>query len=112
MLPPTGGAALRTALGILVDHAVPVDVDRLGRLDDRLAATWTAEEWSRLDDADEREVELTIADAALLLFALSWTEAMSTELPWYPMVVETVRFVGDQLLSLWSHEEWLAHRSG
>lgn len=110
VLPPSGGAALRTALGILVDHAVPVDQALLAGLDDRLASSWDAEEWRRLDDADERLVEISIAEADLLLFALAWTEAMSTELPWYPMVVETVRFVGDQLVGLWSDDEWLEHR--
>ncbi len=35
---------------------------------------------------------------------------MSTELPWYDMVIQAVQFVGDAILDLWTTEEWVAWR--
>ncbi len=112
VLPPAGAAALLTALGILEDNGVRVDVALFLGLSNKLHGTWTPAEWDRMSDEDEREVTLTIAEADLVLQGLAFTEAMSVDLPWYPMVIETVRFVGDRLTGLWSSQEWLAWRDG
>lgn len=112
VLPPAGAAALITALGILEDNGVRVDVELFLGLSNKLNGAWTPAEWERLSDDDEREVELSIAEADLVLQGLAFTEAMSVDLPWYPMVIDTVRFVGDHLTELWSPEEWLAWRDG
>lgn len=61
-------------------------------------------------DGDVRTIALSIEEADLLLGGLRYTEAMSTELAWYDMVIEAVQFVGDAVLDLWTEEEWLAWR--
>lgn len=111
-LPPSGAGALRTALGILTDNDVPVDLEVLDALDRRLAELYSAEEVAVLGDDVERPFAISIVEADLVLRALRFTEAMSVTFTWYPMVVDTVRFVGDRVTALWTDREWLAFRDG
>jgi hypothetical protein len=104
-LPPEGAEALRTVLGILDDAMIPIDSFLAADLDERLAALWHA------PDADSvRTIPISVEEADLLLAGLRYTEVMSTELPWYEMVIEAVQFVGDAILDLWTDDEWLAWR--
>jgi hypothetical protein len=108
-MPAEGVIALQTVIGIIDDHALVADPWVYASL------TKTLQENSPVStggDGDEIELSLTIAEADLLLRGLSFTEAMSVELPWYEMVVYTVQFVGDALVELWSNDEWLTYRDG
>jgi hypothetical protein len=104
-LPPEGAEALRTVLGILDDAMIPIDSFLAAELDERLTELWQSP-----DDGPVRTIPISVEEADLLLAGLRYTEAMSTELPWYEMVIEAVQFVGDALLDLWTDEEWLAWR--
>lgn len=84
--------------------------ESLVELEGRLVALWPQPDDADLAGNDQRPLMLAIDEAELLLSALRLTEAMSTGFAWYAMVVETVRFVGDQLLNLWSASECLAFR--
>jgi hypothetical protein len=108
-LPIEGAAALLTTLGIMGDELLPVDPHLVADLAQALSAPWDEEQWAALRGPDA-DVELAIEQADALLWGLAHTEAASLELPWYPMVITTVRFVGDALLELWSDDEWLAYR--
>lgn len=104
-LPPEGAEALRTVLGILDDAMIPIDSFLAAELDERLTALWQA------PNADAvRTIPISVEEADLLLAGLRYTEVMSTELPWYEMVIEAVQFVGDAILDLWTDDEWLAWR--
>lgn len=114
-LPPAGVMSLLTALGILEDQGAVPDVARYLALTNRLHGSMSPQEWARLSDDPMGDgpavaLELDMAEAAMVLEALAFTEAMSTELPWYPAVISTVRFIGDELTGLWSDDEWLAWR--
>lgn len=104
-LPPEGAEALRTVLGILDDAMVPIDPFLAGDLDARLG-----ELWADGNTEPTQAIALSVEEADLLLFGLHYTEAMSTDLPWYSMVIEAVSFVGDAVYDLWTQDEWLAWR--
>ena len=104
-LPPEGAEALRTVLGILDDAMIPIDGFLAADLDQRLAGLWGPDALG-----ENRVIAISIEEADLLLGGLRYTEAMSTELPWYDMVIQAVQFVGDAILDLWSNEEWVAWR--
>jgi hypothetical protein len=104
-LPPEGAEALRTVLGILDDAMIPIDSFLAAELDERLAALWQAPDTGAI-----RTITISVEEADLLLAGLRYTEVMSTELPWYEMVIEAVQFVGDAILDLWSDDEWIAWR--
>ena len=53
-------------------------------------------------------IEVSLPEANLLLEGLRFTDVMSMDLPFYDMVVDTINFVGEQLLALWTNAEWLA----
>lgn len=105
-LPSEGVMALQTVLGIVEDHQLRVDPEAYYRITMTLHDAETA---ARLGAASDSVIELDIAQADLLLRGLSFTESMSVDLPWYPMVIDAVQFVGDALLGLWSPQEWMAH---
>lgn len=108
MLPIEGAGALRTIIGILTDHDVPVDLDRMAALDQRVEMPWTDQEWTALN-GPERGIPLSIEDAALLLNGLEFTEVMSVEFPWFEQLVWVVEFVKEHLMALWTQQEWEAH---
>ncbi len=39
------------------------------------------------------------------------TEVLSMEFPWYAQLVDTIYFISDQLLELWTNDEWLTFRN-
>lgn len=104
-LPIEAGAALRETLGILDDHARSEDPERAIVLEQRVWDAWTRDEWDSMSGTD-RDIELEIEDAAMILDGLSFTEAMSVELPWFEMVQWTVDFMTEQLRPAWTQEEW------
>ena len=108
MLPASGAVALLTALGVMTDQGMTTE--SLVELEGRLVAAWPQPGEADFAGNDQRPLMLAIDEAELLLSALRLTEALSTGFAWYAMVVETVQFVGDQLLGLWSASEWLAFR--
>jgi uncharacterized low-complexity protein len=109
-LPPEGIAALQTVIGIMEDHDLPLDPEPHYRLSMLLHDMTTAVGTGPTASLDDVQIDITIDEASLLLRGLSFTEAMSTDLPWYEMVITTVHFVGDALMALWTADEWLAHR--
>ena len=48
-------------------------------------------------DGDERQMELSMEDVALILQGMAFTEVMSADLPWIDMVRWTSDFVTTQL---------------
>jgi hypothetical protein len=111
-LPPEGIAALQTVIGIMEDHDLPLEPEAHYRLSMLLHETMQTVGTGPTASCDDVAVDITIDEASMLLRGLSFTEAMSTELPWYEMVIATVHFVGDALMGLWTPHEWLAHRDG
>lgn len=109
-LPIEAGATLRETLGILDDHARSEDPERAIVLEQRVWETWTNDEWESMSGPD-REIELDIEDAAMILDGLSFTEMMSVELPWFEMVQWTVNFVTEQLRPAWTQDEWTSFSS-
>lgn len=108
-MPAEGVIALQTVIGIIDDHALHADPWVYASL------TKTLQENSPVStgaDGDQISIQLSMPEADLLLRGLSFTEAMSVELPWYEMVIFTVQFVGDALVELWTDAEWLAYRDG
>ncbi len=105
MLPIEAGQAMRQTIGILDDHGAADEPARATMLDYLVWQTWTNEEWESMV-APDREVELEIEDAALLLEGLAFTEAMSVDLPWFDMVQWTVDFMTEQLRPAWTEHEW------
>ncbi|MEZ5226160.1 MAG: hypothetical protein R2710_05660 [Acidimicrobiales bacterium] len=96
---------MRQTIGILDDHGASEEPVRATLLEYRVWQTWSNEEWEAMD-GPEREIELEIEDAALLLEGLAFTEAMSVDLPWFEMVQWTVDFMTQQLRPAWTEEEW------
>jgi hypothetical protein len=107
-LPAAGATALQTALGVLTDQGY-VD-GLLDQLDFRLGELWPSPSSDDFASDEQRNIMISITEADLLLSALRITEALSVEFSWFEMVTETVQFVGDQLLELWSDAEWLVFR--
>ena len=103
VLPWEGIEALRTVLGILDDHEVRVDAVAYESISIKLvnAVMMGPHE-------GDIAVEVSLPEANLLLEGLRFTDVMSMDLPFYDMVVDTINFVGEQLLALWSSGEWLA----
>ena len=108
-MPAEGVIALQTVIGIIDDHALPADQWVYASLTKTLTENSPV---STGAEGDEISILLTMPEADLLLRGLSFTEAMSVELPWYEMVIFTVQFVGDALVELWTDAEWLAYRDG
>jgi hypothetical protein len=103
LLPWEGVEALRTVLGILDDHEVRVDTGAYESISVKLLdAVMMGPQ-----DGDI-PVNVSIAEANLLLEGLRFTDIMSMDLPFYDAVVDTINFVGEQLLALWTNAEWLA----
>ena len=103
VLPWEGVEALRTVLGILDDHEVRVDAVACETISIKLVnAVMMGPQ-----DGDI-PVEVSLPEANLLLEGLRFTDVMSMDLPFYDMVVDTINFVGEQLLALWTSNEWLA----
>jgi hypothetical protein len=105
-LPWEGAEALRTTLGIVDDNELPLDTDLCARLDERLAGLFADGEKS-----SPRPFELSIEEADTLVAGLQFTEAMSMHLDFFDMVVDTCRFVADQLRELWTDEQWTAYHA-
>jgi hypothetical protein len=105
-LPWEGAEALRTTLGIVDDNQLPLDADLCARLDGRLASLFA--NGSR---SSPRPFELSIEEADTLVAGLQFTEAMSMHLDFFDMVVDTCRFVADQLRGLWTDEQWAAYHA-
>lgn len=103
-------ATLLQIIGIMDDNGVGALPGRTLTLEALLRSTWPGEELERLEGED-RTVDLELEDAALLLEGLAYTEAMSTELPWFDMVQWTVDFVTEHLRSPWTDEEWRTYSS-
>lgn len=108
-------AALRQILGIMIDQAMTGegwawDLEHVVALDSRLEILWEPDEWVTLT-ADDREIELHIEDAALLLEGMAFTEIASADLPWIEMVRWTSEFVTAELRQHWSEPQWLDHQS-
>ena len=101
-LPIEGVLALETVLGIMTDNDIPLDRDTGIALTEKLY-------WASQQDAPE--LELSILEADTLLRGLAYTEEMSADFPWYPMVIDTVHYVGGELLGLWPTDTWIAYRS-
>ena len=106
-MPTEGVVALQTVIGIIDDHDLRCDPEIYYNLTTTLHEAASV---STGGNGEDTTIEITMAEADLLLRGLSFTEAMSMELPWYEMVVQTVHFVGDALLELWSNAEWMAYR--
>lgn len=102
VLPWEGVEALRTVLGILDDHEVRVDTAAYESISVKLLDAVMM--GSREGDIP---VNVSIAEANLLLEGLRFTDIMSMDLPFYDAVVDTINFVGEQLLALWTSGEWL-----
>ena len=103
VLPWEGIEALRTVLGILDDHEVRVDAVAYETISIKLVnAVMMGPQ-----DGDI-PVEVSIPEANVLLEGLRFTDVMSMDLPFYDTVVDTINFVGEQLLALWSSTQWLA----
>jgi hypothetical protein len=110
-LPWEGVESLRTILGIVDDHGLRVDQQAKHNLEAKLSAAPLQHGPVAAGNEDiEVDVDLTMPEAALLLDALRFTDLMSMELPFYDMVVDTVQFVSDQLVGLWSPQAWMAWR--
>ncbi len=110
LLPAAGAESLRTALGVLTDQGF-VD-PHLNALDASLYLLWPNPTSEELSNDLVRPFALAIVDADLLLGALRVTEMLSMEFPWYDQLVETIQFIGDQLIELWTKEEWIVFRDG
>ena len=103
LLPWEGVEALRTVLGILDDHDVPVNTEAYQSISVTLLNAVMM--GTQVGDIP---IEVSLPEANLLLEGLRFTDVMSMDLPFYDMVVDTINFVGEQLLALWSNAEWLA----
>ncbi len=102
-LPWEGVEALRTVLGILDDHEVRVDPKAY----EAISVTLLDAVMMGPQDGDI-PVNVSLPEANLLLEGLRFTDVMSMDLPFYDAVVDTINFVGEQLLALWTNTEWLA----
>lgn len=105
-LPWEGAEALRTTLGIVDDNELPLDATVCANLDQRLARLFADGTRSA-----PRPFELSIEEADTLVAGLQFTEAMSMHLDFFDMVVDTCRFVADQLRELWTDEQWAAYHA-
>ena len=106
-MPAEGVVAFQTVVGIIDDHDLKYDPEVYYNLTTTLHEATSA---STGGSSEDTTIEITLPEADLLLRGLSFTEAMSVELPWYEMVVQTVHFVGDALVELWTDAEWMAYR--
>ncbi len=106
-MPAEGVVALQTVIGIIDDHDLKYDPEVYYNLTTTLHEATSV---STGGSGEDTTIQITLPEADLLLRGLSFTEAMSVELPWYDMVVQTVHFVGDALVELWTDAEWLAYR--
>ncbi len=111
LLPIEAGQAIRQTIGILDDHGATDQPTRATLLEYQVWQAWSNNEWEAMV-GPEREIELEIEDAALLLEGLAFTEAMSVDLPWFDMVQWTVDFMTQQLRPAWTEEEWTTYAGG
>ncbi|MEY2753655.1 MAG: hypothetical protein RJB65_13 [Actinomycetota bacterium] len=96
--------ALTELIGIMTDQL----------FDGNMHGRWNSE---RLIDLQLRlnetfsglSVPMGIDDAALLLDGMSFTEVMSVDLPFFPMVQWTSDFIRDEIRQHWTEAEWLDH---
>lgn len=96
--------ALTELIGIMTDQL----------FDGNMHGRWNSE---RLIDLQLRlnetfsglPVPMGIDDAALLLDGMSFTEVMSVDLPFFPMVQWTSDFIRDEIRQHWTEAEWLDH---
>jgi hypothetical protein len=109
-LPWEGVESLQTILGIVDDHGLRVDVAAKDRLEDTLRIARAKGPLRSGQEDTVISIELGLAEAALLLDALKFTDLMSMDLPFYDMVADTIQFVSDQLVSLWPAETWMKWR--
>jgi hypothetical protein len=120
MLPAEAASSIDQILGIVLDSFMGgsptahvgafgwgFDVERVVDLEQRLRDVWNAEELSR-GEGDERSIELSMEDVALILHGMAFTEVMSADLPWIDMVRWTSDFVTTQLRAPWTEDEWEA----
>ena len=120
MLPAEAASSIDQILGIVLDSFMGgsppahvgafgwgFDVERVVDLEQRLRDVWNAEELSR-GEGDERSIELSMEDVALILHGMAFTEVMSADLPWIDMVRWTSDFVTSQLRAPWTEDEWEA----
>ena len=120
MLPAEAASSIDQILGIVLDSFMGgsptahvgafgwgFDVEQVVELEQRLRDVWNAEELSR-GEGDERSIELSMEDVALILHGMAFTEVMSADLPWIDMVRWTSDFVTTQLRAPWTEDEWEA----
>jgi hypothetical protein len=120
MLPAEAASSIDQILGIVLDSFMGgsptahvgafgwgFDVEQVVDLEQRLRDVWSAEELSR-GEGDERPIELSMEDVALILHGMAFTEVMSADLPWIDMVRWTSDFVTTQLRAPWTEDEWEA----
>jgi hypothetical protein len=120
MLPAEAASSIDQILGIVLDSFMGgsptahvgafgwgFDVEQVVDLEQRLRDVWNAEELSR-GEGDERPIELSMEDVALILHGMAFTEVMSADLPWIDMVRWTSDFVTTQLRAPWTEDEWEA----
>lgn len=123
MLPAEAASSIDQILGIVLDSFMGgssnahvgafgwgFDVERVVELEQRLRDVWSVEELSR-GEGDERSIELSMEDVALILHGMAFTEVMSADLPWIDMVRWTSDFVTTQLRAPWTEDEWEAFGS-
>ena len=119
-LPAEAASSIDQILGIVLDSFMGgsasshvgafgwgFDLECVVDLEQRLHDVWSPEELSR-GDGDERQMELSMEDVALILQGMAFTEVMSADLPWIDMVRWTSDFVTTQLRAPWTDEEWEA----
>lgn len=104
-LPIEAVGSLLEVVGIMVDHDVDTDHERLSELEHRLRHSWEPEEWAALRGPD-KDIELEIEDAAILLHGLAVTEMMSAEFPWFELLQWVTEFVTANLRERWTDDEW------
>lgn len=120
MLPAEAASSIDQILGIVLDSFMGgsptahvgafgwgFDVEQVVDLEQRLRDVWNAEELS-CGEGDERPIELSMEDVALILHGMAFTEVMSADLPWIDMVRWTSDFVTTQLRAPWTEDEWEA----
>ncbi len=120
ILPAEAASSIDQILGIVLDSFMGgsptahvgafgwgFDVEQVVELEQRLRDVWNAEELSR-GEGDERSIELSMEDVALILHGMAFTEVMSADLPWIDMVRWTSDFVTTQLRAPWTEDEWEA----
>lgn len=126
----SAAGALVTILGIVIDnvqqaaaegyrsswnteHVIDLDA-RFHEVWPELAGLWSGGIGAMGNEAegDQREMELHIEDAELLLAGMAFTEMASVDLPFFDMVQWTSEFIAAELRQLWPDEIWRERAGG